>query len=413
MENTNWGDLCHDTNKISQELNILISRSKTKRDIILKLNPKTDACKIIELLADDNHEFNSFLALCKLLKLVCSKNDARMAWEKNYYILNQHIIQFNTDYALYEKLVSIPHNNLHDLLDKFFLNKIIKGFRKYGIFDNKANERVKKVIPILSKINSLEEKLVSDYDIKDLLSLVQTRKEYISLINYDNYILFQSEVDILNLKNTLQKLITPNIHNTCYHEINTICKKINKNKLLLPDITKYRESTINNHKLKLTEAFDIVINFLTKLFNLTFIKQEKIITWSNNVEIYNIKYQNTTYGYLYIDLFKDNRKLPHLVSLILKEAVVYPYSSGVLNIPVMVLLGNHSIYISYLDVINIFKEMGNILHAIFHRSKFQVINLDLNMRSFMSHLFEHIAYDIEVIKLFFPENKRPKMFMKQ
>lgn len=410
----NWDDLCFNKKKINDEIDILIQRGKTARELILKinLNSSDDVQKIISILADDTYEFNSFHSLCKLLKMVAPNRDIRSVWEKTDQLLNSHVKKFNTDLDLYNKLLAVSSYNLDNVNDKLFIDKILKGFAKYGLGPSHGPQQRKAILEVLYEINALEEKILhSPNQINKIHSLVGLRNKYVRLLGYDTYMGFRSELDMISLKTTLQKIITENIDDRCYNELQTICNTLHKEKISTDDVIQYRSKLNSKYVINLFTAFNCILNIISSIFHLEFIKQKQssVKTWENNnkVKVYCIKYKKETYGYLYVDLVKDKtlEKLSNPLAINLHECVHYPNRLGVLKMPVMVLLADlDSDSVTYLDIISIFKEMGQIVHTVFHRSKYENINVSFHMRSFMGYLFEHIAFDLDSIKQIFPDN---------
>lgn len=420
----NWDDLCFNKKKINDEIDILIQRSKTAREFILKINITSpdNVRKIIGALADDTYEFNSFHSLCKLLKMVSPNKDIRNLWDKTDRLLNSHVEKFNTDKELFTKLLHISNYISKDLEwdnnDKLFIDKILKGFAKYGFSPSHTPQQTKAIIEVLREINSLEEKILhSPNQMNKIHSLIILRNKYVKLLGYDTYMGFRSELDMVSLKTTLHKIITENIDQRCWYELQTICNSLHKEKISIDDVIHYREKLNSKYTINLSTALDSILNIISTIFHIEFNKQKKstVKTWecivNNNpkVIVYSITYKKETYGYLYVDLVKDKKleKLSNPLSINLHESVHYPNGASLLKLPVMVLLANlDPDSITYLDIINIFKEMGQIVHTLFHRSKYENINVDFHMRSFMGYLFEHIAFDLDSIKKIFPNNSK-------
>lgn len=400
-----WKYLCNDINKISKETDILISRSKTARNLILKLSTdnKINCIKIIGILADDTFEFNSFHSLSKLLKLVSPDKNIRKLWESIDKLLTIYIDKFYTDIELFNKLSEIPFRYLDDY-DKIFLNKIMKCFEKYGLVAGNTKDKINVVTNLYSQINSLENKIINNLhnnqpQTMNLFYLAHMRNQYAKLLKYDSYSKFKSNINIVHLQKTLKDLIS-NLHQTCYDELQFICNELNCSKISISDILQYISKLNSKYKINIKDAMNFIFNLINNKFNLQFTKLSNILTWHDNIDVYLVKYQNEVYGYIYIDLLARPGKLPNVLSIILNQAVVYPYNSGILKVPVTALIGKFSNEISYIDIINIFREMGQIVHTLFHRSKYG-ITIEPDMKLIIPYLFECIIRDISNIKLLF------------
>ena len=405
--NFSWKNLCNDKTKISQETNILIDRSKIARNLILKLdsNNKDNCVKIIGILADDTVEFNSFHSLSKLLRLVSPDKEIRNLWEHIDKLLTSYIEKFNTDIELFNKLSDISHNYLDDF-DKLFLNKVMKCFAKYGLTKGTTTNKVKSIQKVHDEINILENIIIKNihcgqFKTIDLLNLVHTRNKYAKLLKYDNYSSFRSNIDIVNIQKTLKNLISSS-HQTCFDELQTICSELKCNKISSADIIQYTSKLNAKYKINTQNAINYIFNIINEIFGLEFTKI-LISTWNDDVEVYIVKHNNEVYGYIYLDMFARPGKIENVLSIILNEAVVYPHNSAVLKIPVIALICNFNTNITYIDIINIFREMGQIIHILFHRSKYEIV-MEPDMKSVLCYLFECIARDLSNIKKLFENN---------
>jgi hypothetical protein len=406
--NFNWKYLCYNTDKIFKETDILISRSKVARDLILKLDArdKGECSKIISTLADDTFEFNNFHSLSKLLKLVSPNKCSRDAWGHTDKLLNFYIERFNTDIEIFKKIREIPPENLNSGPDQVFINKILKCFFKYGLTNDLSSEPT--IRKLHAEITILEDKISKILHMKnfqqnrciqDIFNLVKMRNQYAKSLKCDSYATFKSDIDIVSLQKTLKNLITSS-HQACYNDLQKISSQLTVNRVSILDIINYTTRANNQYKVSLECALSYVFGIIKENFCLQFTKLPNIPTWHDTVEVYLIKYANEVYGYMYIDLLARQGKSPNILSIALNEAIIYPYESGILRVPVTALLGNLPSTITYLDVINIFRELGSIIHTVFHRSKYG-ITLEQNMKSVIPHLFECIARDIDNIKKLF------------
>ena len=405
MNNNNfsWKYLCSDANKILKEVDILIARSTLARNTILKLSTdnKGNCIKIIGILADDTFEFNSFHSLSKLLKLVAPTKKIRDVWSDVDKALVMQSEKFNNDQELYKHLTGIiSDKNLDESVDKLFFNKIMKCFSKYDLAKGTSNIR--------NDISTLENKIIKnihngEFQQNDLCNLVKMRNKYSKSLKFDSYTSLKSNINSAdlqaysaNLQNTLKSL-TSNAHQTCVDELKMICTNLKQDKVSINDIVRYKNNLINNYKIPLRVAMTFVFNIISEKFGLEFTKLDNISTWSDDVPVYVAKYSGQVFGYIYVDLLTRQGKLSSVLSIVLNDAVIYPYNSGSLRIPVSALVGNLQDKVTYFDIINIFREMGPLVHTLYHRSKYEII-IEPDMKLLMSCLFEHIAEDIDTIK---------------
>ena len=409
MESFSWKILCKDPIKIRHEFNLLISRSKIARDMILTINPNTKKkCnEIIELLADDTFEFNTFHSLSKLLKLVSDDSLIRQLWSHIDNILTENADRYNCDVEIYKTLSKIPRQNLEQS-DHKFIEKIISCYIKNGINDKTYNT--------LKNIKTYETQLLENpSDCKIFHKLLKFRHLYSNLLNHDNYMEVKSHIDISHLLNILKKIIVKS-NDLCYKELSQINKFYGKSKIDVTEIETFINKSLWEFPLDLdmtlTNIFDIICDiFLIDIININKSnksnKSDKTnksntinisnTTWSDDCDLYVVKKNNEIYGHIYVDMKKREGKINKVVSINLNEGVVYPYDNNIIKNPVTVIIGNYDGNINYKDVIDIFRELGNIIHILFVRSKFG-LHLEQDMTTIMSNLFEHIACDIDNIK---------------
>ncbi|AYV83527.1 MAG: peptidase [Hyperionvirus sp.] len=402
----NWDDLCFNKKRINDEFDILIQRSKSARELMLKINVNCDdnVRRIIGLLADDTYEFNSFHSLCKLLKMV-SPSGVCGVWGRNDRLLKEHVEMFNGDRELFNKLSRVGNymamggSKEWDAGDKLFVEKVLKGFGKYGSGELKA---------IQHEMNLVEEKVLGSGGV-GIHALVGLRGKFVKLLGFETFMEFRSEVDMSYIKNTLHKIMAGgDIDQRCFDELKVMCRELGKERVGGDDIVRFRERVNGKYGMNLVGAWNGVVRIISAIWKLEFVRQESVKGWGAGVSVYEIKYGKgrETYGYLYVDLVRDKKggKLDQTLSINLQECVEYPSGSGLLKMPVMVLLGSlDRDRVTYLEVIGLFREMGGIVHTLFHRAKYENINVRLEMRSFMGYLMEHLAGDLESIKQFFPK----------
>lgn len=406
--NFSWKYLCYNTDKISKETDILINRSKLVREIILKSDPHSqeDCTKILGILADDTFEFNNFHSLSKLLRFVSPNKDSRDSWLHTDRVLDSYIEKFNADEEIFKKIKDIPNKYL-DNTDKLFIGKIMKCFSRYGLINGYNKNKVSSVQRLYGEIIILENKIIKNihsnqFVLNDLSNLIRIRDQYSKLLQCENYANLISEIDIINLQKTLKNIISSS-HEACYNELHQICTSIKSNRVSIIDIMQYVNKVNNKHTVTVKTAVNYMFDIIGSKFNLEFIKMENAKAWHDDVIVYIVKFKNEVYGYIYVDLYNRSGKLPNVLSIILNEAVIYPYNSGILKTPVTALISNFNHRITYFDIISMFKEMGQIIYAIFHRSKYEA-TIESNLKSVIPHIFECIARDVDNIKILFDKN---------
>jgi hypothetical protein len=412
MDNSNnnfsWNYLCSDADKIIKELNILMDRSKAARNEIIKLNTNTkeNCMKILGILADDTFEFNTFHSLSKLLRWVAPTKKIRDVWKSVDESLVKYNDKLNSDMTLFKHLITISNEHL-DNVDRMFFDKVIKCFSKHGlVINNKGNYEEK--VKLCTQINALENKIVVDvehgkFSQSDLYDLVCLRNKYSKLVDRNecnSYATLKSNIDVTNLQCTLKSLLA-NSHQTCFDELKMACMQMKQDKVSINDIVKYKYNLFDSIKIPLKTAILFVFKIIGEKFNIEFSELDDVSAWHAGVRLFAVKYHNQSKpkpcGYIYVDLLERQGKCHSAVSIILNNAVIYPYNSGTLRIPVTALIGNFQQKVTYCDIVNIFREMSSIVHTIFHQSKYEIM-VEPNMKSIMEYLFEYIGQDIDTIK---------------
>lgn len=399
MSNFNWQYLYLDKARIIQEVEILIARSKQARQTILSMdiNKPNELCNI---LADDTFEFNSFHSMAKLLQLVSPSPEIRILWESIDKILDESIINFNMDHEMFNKLCNIDSNKL-SLPDKQFLDKVLDSFKKHKSSD------------LLKQINSLEDELIrlisSDLTNGDhtkiltqLTNLMKARRDYALDLGYGSHIETTGEILVDNLKQMLTSLVETS-HDKASSEFAVMIKQMKEDNLDSETINNFMKKSASEHLLDITYGINTIFSVLGDLFKLKFelvSPDVSLAKWDPMVKEYAIYYNNQLYGYIYLDLFERQGKIPKALSIVLNEPSIYPSGTTTIKIPAVALIGSYNSSITYFDIIDIFRELAHPIHTILHRAPHEII-LEPNMRTFMSHLFNHIAHDRDIIKKFY------------
>lgn len=384
MNDISWNYFCSDPEKILFETSSLLDRQQQRRNIILEYQHLGNDNKILDLialLADNIAEFNSFHNLCCLMKYVCPSDVMRQSWNKADSVLNTFYEKTKYDQMLYNTIKNIKStsNVKLDPESELFLNKIIEMYEKHGC--HKSNNIMEKIKRIKHKI---EVNTSGDINDVNLLKLIKCRNEYAKLLNYENYFDMNSDIDIDELKMILKKIMAN-----------------------LNDAT--NASTIINleNVFNLDNSFNVILCVISNMFQIKFILDDNVNVnmWHKDVKLYKIynindKNNDKIIGYVYVDLKMRKGKCADPTSISLCDACMYPLNSNVIRTPIAVLFGNLKNSINYIDIIKIFKEFGNIVHMVFHRSKFGMINIEKNMSHFMNMLFEQIIYDDDIIATF-------------
>ena len=272
---TSWVSLCDDPKKILFEVDTLLKGSIRNRNAILE---QTSDSNIIDILADDTYEFNSFHNLCGLMKYVVPNKEGRRAWNTADNLLNIHTEKIKIDEELYNKINKINEKKL-DRHEKLFIEKIKNSYNKMGLNRLKQKQQIQNVV---EQIGLCEDKLFCTQLIKGdkinetLFELIKLRNTYAKLLDSDNYFTLISDVNVDELKLTLKKIVNNLVESKNDPKINN-------------------GITINNN-LSLKQSIHVMLQVITSLFGLSFNLCNDVVAWSPDVVLYNIKQNDMLLG---------------------------------------------------------------------------------------------------------------------
>lgn len=437
------------------DITSLIKKSREVRKKILE-NEILDELKI-KLLIEDIYLFNIYNQIL-VLNLYRTNNKVDL---ENYAIcldkIQNYNYEFNQDINVLKVIISL-YSKTNNPDYKFFLFKVIKSQEKYGscnknheaIFnliknidknesiindilskpvtielnrqniDAQSSSIVSSVYPdkkntvvidksryyyLLKKIslpeirNNIEEQFMQKYCdlIPAITKLILSRYNYAVLLDQDNYYSFVSNKtpeDTDNLQTMLNDL-NDKLDSQLKPTLELLKNKYNNNnKLSINDIIYSLDKLYPDIKFKPVDIIQTVMLLLLAKFNIKF-KQSNITPINqdcNPLEIYDKN--NNLKGYLFLDLVKNKKTVKQLTLL----KLAYAYGE---NLPVLYLLGNYTDLekeiCSISDVVNIFREFGNIINNVFVYTPTGIGEDDIELINFLPDLMEFFVFDKSVL----------------
>jgi hypothetical protein len=216
--------------------------------------------------------------------------------------------------------------------------------------------------------------------VSDLAELFFKRLNYAKLINNTSYFVYKSHniIDLDTLKNILKDIID-NTHNLYYTELTNNIKEhntnTNTNTISVPDLRSHFVNKINKYFFDIRHILPILFSLLKTYFNLEFIL-DSVVQPCGKFQFYSIYYNKKLAGSLIINLYaRSTLNKPILITV--RPSIIYPVNSNNKQIPLFALQGNYPKKrlnrnnklthksINFLDIIDIFKALAELIPSIF------------------------------------------------
>lgn len=386
-------------------MNNYVKNSENIHKIIINTDvySNQDVTKIINLFSDNLFDITYLIGICKLFKLSLKKN-----WEfaydeiikyNNKILLNQDLFyKMKTVYDFYK------NNKKCDTITLLLLEKILNNFIVCGI-QNKMVQNIFNDITILESnlLKNIEmgERYIDSSFYSDLFNLIHLRHIYANKLNHNNFTIFKLKdvkYDMEYVNYQISQFVNGIDCSLELQEITNIKKSSNLVQISINDISEYFAKKNLNNLINIDYALTQMFKILNELFNLDFIQDTSCgKLWDPSVKLYKIFYnkQNVSEqcGYIYIDLNKKYGKPLNPISIIINETTCYPQNSNTIKIPTCALVANFCKEVYPNQVASLFSEFGNIVHTIFHRSKYFTLNIEDDMKFFMKGFFDYIIKD--------------------
>jgi hypothetical protein len=293
----------------------------------------------------------------------------------NYSILMNNVKSLNIRHEIEKKYVSRSHTSMKDFADLVVYRKLFAtemgypSFFQYVTRDKKDNSEIikKLIISLNSKIEH------------------QTEVEINKIHNYYN-----KRLDVPNHKKITHGDISRYIK--IHSNTRTYDKYVVLYYLFLL-IKKYFGITVKRYDYQTEDNINNTNNI-----NFDDFKGFEFVLDPDNNTDNNDNSESRLLGRLYIDIDKsETKKIMDPISIKVSDRMLI--SNNVYTVPEVVLLANYDKEITYLEVVQLFKEFGYILQELCYKSGVGLVNRDPEFSNFLPLLMENIAWDRDTVEL--------------
>lgn len=458
-------------NDLSTKINNIIAESEQMINKILTDN-NLSADDKIKFLIKDTFIFDTYYCIINTRLLLSSVDEIKtlsMAETK----LKNYNINFNKNKNLLNLIVNLIKET-NDMYNKIFLAKMGQSFEKYGTrtdnvdkisrillqldqtedlilnniekptkikFDRKnidarSESIMSSVYPdnqnniyltknkyyyLLKKVNDkklrneIEEKYMKKFiNIMPLIGkLLILRDAYAKNIGYNTFyeLISNKTAEESDNINNLIKDLNIKINDRFNNIINNLCTMIDIKKLTFNDLILVLNKTNNSMdiiKLKPIDIMQIVMFVVQKKFNIEFkySKCEPLNNYFNTIEIFDVN--KKLRGYLHMDLLhRPDKRINQITVIKLNNS----YGENLTNVCLFGCYINlEEDECTYADLVNMFREFGNVLMNIFAFTPNGINEIDTELYNFIPDFMEFIAYDDLTLSVMFQklQNKNPK-----
>ena len=468
MFNKNWKYIFNIDNLIN-ESKIFLTNSQNNYDEIIntKIINNNTAENIINLLAINIIDFDSFYSIVELYNLV--KKSKKFIIVKKLF--DQHNNYIKNNYKLYDQLIILKkiYSGSHE--KKSFINNFIHRYFKNGSLDLSVNNNTMKINNYITKLQNQLENDKNSFTLhfnvdpnnihKNMLMREIPSDKFIQFdINHFNYNYISSLL--------INSIDRNKLENLYYDNSNYVMKKFAKILILQHEFAKkngssnygefiYNKNTndyqfiinvlkniIDNLSPNIINLFKLITNNLQQSFisqidvNYWFFHKKNIIKFSPNsvIQLFinvvknifglNINISSNVndlwhnsiiqlnvfdekfilLGNIYLDLVYRKNKItcPHTV-------ILDTYNELSSTLPsISIIAGYTSLsekILSINDALYLFKQFGQIIHYVCHKSKFGILNVsnaDHEFCNLMTYLMEYIFWNKNNLEILCKEN---------
>lgn len=458
-------------NDLSTKINNIISESEQMIIKILTDN-NLSADDKIKFLIKDTFIFDTYYCIINT-RLLLSSNDELKTLAMAETKLKNYNINFNKNKNLLN-LIIVLIKQTDDIYNKIFLAKMGQSFEKYGTrtdnvdkisrlllqLDQTENvilnniEKPTKIKLDRKNIDARSESIMSSVYPDNQNNILLTKNKYYYLLKKVNDKKLRNEIEEKYMKkfinilpligkllilrdayaknigyNTFYELIsnktqeeTDNINNLIKdlnirindrfnNIINNLCNMIEIKRLTFNDLILVLNKTNNSMdiiKLKPIDIMQIVMFVVQKKFNIEFkySKCETLNNYFNTIEIFDNN--KKLRGYLHMDLLhRPDKRINQITVIKLNNS----YGENLTNVCLFGCYINlEEDECTYSDLVNMFREFGNILMNIFAITPNGINEIDTELYNFIPDFMEFIAYDDLTLSVMFQklQNKNPK-----
>lgn len=462
--NLNYNDLLTKINNIISESEQMINKILTDNN--LSANDK------IKFLIKDTFVFDTYYCIINTRLLLSSNNEIKTLSIAETKLKNYNI-NFNKNKDLLNLIINLMKET-DDIYNKIFLAKMGQSFEKYGTRTDNVDKISRLLLQLDQTedliLNNIEKPTKIKFDRKNIdarsesimssvypdneNNIYLTKNKYYYLLKKVNDKKLRNEIEEKYMKkfinilpligkllilrdaysknigyNTFYELIsnktpeeTDNINNLIKdlnikindrfnNIINNLCNMIEIKRLTFNDLILVLNKTNNSMdiiKLKPIDVMQIVMFVVQKKFNIEFkySKCEPLNNYFNTIEIFDNN--KKLRGYLHMDLLERTDKRINQITVI---KLNNSYGENLTNVCLFGCYINlEQDECTYSDLVNMFREFGNILMNIFAITPNGINEIDTELYNFIPDFMEFIAYDDLTLSVMFQklQNKNPK-----
>lgn len=353
----------------------------------IKIISNKDIVQILNLLSNNSYELNQFMGITEL-------------YNKSNKKLDDNTIETKLDDVLYKKILELKEKGNINREESVFIDKEILYMENIGVGLNCNDKDKSKKQNLLVYCENLKKKILSDNNnnISNFVKYILCKHEINVRIDKDKHISFNGKH-----KDKMESIIikfcskfNTIVNNTQQHM--KITDTVNKTQVL-----NYIQSSLNNKKWSINEVLPVLLELITKYFDLEFKIDDKFVGWNDSIILVKVFNENKIKGYVYLDLLNKKNRFVGL-----GESWNYPSGANIKKLPYCAIEGNFSSLsdkiLSYKCIIDLFKNFGKAIHIISCDSKFGLSNVKPSIDCFMEKLFEYIICDSEIIDIFCNNN---------
>lgn len=423
---------------------------------LAELLKKGSSIDIVNFLVLDTYNFNKYHSYVGLKLITSEDNEFWNVIDRKLSDSSDILLANN---KLYNRLVTILKQDEKSIKPeyKIFINRIVSRFIKTGIHkDTKSLKSITSMIknnknkiinklqhnPIINIDRRLLEKgksgkvkieltrdnyfyllnTISDahvrskiekaYNIKsdsvmnDISKIVVLRQFYATELGYESY--FDYINNKKNNSHDIKELISDLISKVDIRTTNEIEKihtelvkdGFNK-KVEYNDIIYYHNKLQSKLLFKPANVFASIFKSVENYFNISFLPSNAP-KWNNNVIVFNCSDRRTRekLGILYLDIiFSPGKQVDS--PMFIKLSDKYHINNNVYLAEVCIIANYKDINtecMSYNEIVQMYREFGNVLQNISYKSHTGLINYDKSFCNFLPQIMEYIAWERETIE---------------
>lgn len=399
-----WNDINNEIIEVNKLVKQHIKQSESNINKLLSYDCISDKDKFMKVLEKDTIQINKLYLLLNVINFIYKNNKIKNAekmledYNKNLKINTNFIkklIYFNkinTDMCLYQKkfieniITQLKYNKINNH-NKIFIEGIIYKDYNINIFN------IENFLLTIDKKDRMEVIKRYNYNIyADLFNSLILKFNQSTHHLEDNFFLYKNKIS----------------NNSFVHIkkfINELIGTINKELLKKKDIYKLKnydyddlviyENNFNIYNLSLKYVLDKFLKFFSISFNLEFILISTTNVWNKNVVLYQIKKNNILFGYLYLDLIKnDTSNKPNIPLFVNLNNTHLNKLYGIDEKGSSVIFGSFKNYeskiLTFNNALKLFIELMLGIYNLFNINNFGFSNITVENKNIIETLAEKI-----------------------